>query len=224
MRRTSTALALIAALALAACGDDVPQTASVAGQGTAVLGNGTGSDPALTDARGRAIPPPPVSAGVQAQAVRAGEDTALALWLHEGAVLTSVWTREGGWSAIQPLEDIYGTASDAQLASNGRGVAMAMWRHTVGSIQSLRFSRFEQGAGWSQPDVVPGALPRPDVEGLADDGPRLEMDARGNVVAQWPSGFDAGQMQTARYVDGQGWTEAASVPLATAADATAPAR
>ena len=222
MRRAATALAWLAALALAGCSDDLPQTTTISGSNTSILGgNGEGGN--LTDARGRAIPPPPVSAGVQAQAVRSGDESALAVWLHEGRVISSVWTPEGGWSGMRPLEDIYGTASDPQLVSNGRGVAMAVWRHTVGSIQSLRFSRFEQGAGWSRPDVVPGALPRPDVEALADDGPRLEMDARGNVVAQWPSGFDESQMQTARYVDGQGWSEASSVPLA-AAPATSPPR
>src|SRR5690606_36227916 len=87
MRRAATACALLAALALAGCGDDLPETATLDG-GTAVLG-GNGGQPALADARGRGIPPPPVSAGVQAQAVRSGDDSALAVWLHEGRVLSS---------------------------------------------------------------------------------------------------------------------------------------
>jgi hypothetical protein len=157
-----------------------------------------------------------VPAGVRAQAVRSGEDSALALWVQDKHVVSSTWSNASGWSAAQPLEDIYGVASDAQLASNGRGAAMAVWRHTVGRIESLRFSRFEQGAGWSRPDVMPGALPRPDAGLAVDDGPRLEMDASGNVTAQWPSGFQPDEVQTARYVDGQGWTDAASAPVAAA--------
>lgn len=217
MARRAAALACALALGLAGCGQELPQTATLGGSGGPPVADATqAGNTALVDARGRPLPPPPVPASLPAQAVRAGDDTALALWVHEGRVVASTWTREAGWSGAQPLEEIYGVATDAQLASNGRGVALAVWRHTVGSIQSLRFSRFEQGAGWSRPDVMPGALPQADVAGSADDGPRLQMDAAGNATAQWPSGFHAGEMQTARYVDGQGWTEASAEPVATA--------
>jgi hypothetical protein len=227
---------LFAAVALAGCGDkDLPRTATVSrdGNNTAVLG-GYGPGPAneraapLVDARGQPIPPPPVPSNVTAQTVRSADEGALAVWVQDGHVVASTYTRDKGWSPAQPLETIFGHASDPQLASNGRGAAMAVWRHTVGSIQSLRFSRFEAGAGWSHPDVMPGALPRPDAEGAEGnaDAPRLQMDAAGNVMAQWPSGFAANEVQTARYVDGQGWARAESVPVAAAAaasEAAAPA-
>lgn len=223
--RAAAALVFALALGLAGCGQELPQTATLgAGGGNSPsLADGAQAGGSLVDSRGRPLPPPPVPANVPAQAVRAGDDTALALWVHEGRVLTSAWAPETDWSAAQPLEEIYGAASDAQLASNGRGVAMAVWRHTVGSIQSLRFSRFEQGAGWTRPDVMPGALPQADAAGTADDGPRLQMDADGNATARWPSGFHAGEVQTARYVAGQGWTQAAGEPVATAGPAAAPA-
>jgi hypothetical protein len=224
---------ILAAVALAACGDkDLPRTATVSrdDNNTAVLGGhgagnvGAGAAP-LADARGQPIPPPPVPPSITAQAVRSGDETALAVWDQDGAIMASTYARDQGWSTAQPLETIFGHASDPQLASNGRGAAMAVWRHTVGNIQSLRFSRFEAGAGWSHPDVLPGALPRPDAEGASSnaDAPRLQMDAAGNVVAQWPSGFAANEVQTARYVDGQGWTRAESVPVAAAAAASGPA-
>jgi hypothetical protein len=97
-----------------------------------------------------------------------------------------------------------------------------MWRHTVGSIHSLRFSRFESGTGWSLPDVVPGALPRPDSDGPAgaQDALRLQMDAAGNVTAQWPSGFAANEMQAADYLAGRGWDRAVSERLASASSAS----
>lgn len=228
-RAAIPSLMLFAALVLAGCRDnDLPRTATVARDGshTAVLG-GYGQGPhtdaapqALVDGAGRAIPPPPVPANVQAQAVRSADDAALAVWVQDGHVFASAWQREGGWSPAQALEEIYGNASDPQLASNGQGIAMAVWRHTVGSIESLRFSRFERGAGWTHPDVMPGALPRPDAGAGSQDAPRLQMDAAGNVVAQWPSGFHAGETQTARYVAGSGWTPAASVPVASAPGAS----
>lgn len=237
-RSAIPALVLLAALAVAGCERKVPQTATVGEPNhTAVLGGygpgGAAREAAqapLTDARGGAIPTPPVPAGTQAQAVRSGDDSALAVWVQDGHVVASSWGRDRGWGPVQPLEEIYGEASDPRIASNGRGTAMAVWRHTVGSIQSLRFSRFEQGAGWSHPDVMPGALPRPDAGVGAQDAPRLEMDAAGNVLAEWASGFDAGEVQSARYVDGQGWTRALSTPVASApgaapaAPAPSPAR
>jgi len=219
-------LAVALLLGAGGCGEKVPETATV--NNTAVLGGyapghaRTPDGAALTDARGNAIPPPPMPSGVQGQAVRSEDDAALALWVQDGQVVSSRWTRDSGWSTPQPLEQIYGNASDPQLASNGHGLAMAVWRHTVGSILSLRYSRFDAAGGWSQPDVVPGALPRPDVAGSADPTvPRLQMDAQGNVVATWPSGFAADEVQTARYGAAQGWSAATSERMAAATPAPA---
>ena len=226
------AIALAAALALSACDkQELPATTTVGGDpnNTAMMGgygpaNARPAAPgvALTDAQGQPIPPPPVPARTQAQAVRSSDDSALAVWVQDGRVVGSFWTRERGWATAQPLEQIYGKSSDPQLASNGQGVAMAVWRHTVGSIQSLRFSRFDERTGWSHPDVMPGALPRPDVGGPTGggDGPRLHMDAQGNVVAQWPSGFDTRELQSSRYVEGQGWSRATSEVVASGGSAS----
>src|SRR5690606_19381360 len=83
------------------------------------------------------------------------------------------------------------------------------WQHTVGKIHSLRFSRYEAGTGWSVPDVVPGALPRPPGQAVP---PQLRMDAAGHAYARWPSGFDENEMQAARFVAGQGWGRVVSEP------------
>lgn len=218
--RGAAALLVLAGLALAGCRDRPP-----APGGTSVLGgNGpaaAASGEALTDARGQPIPAPPVAPGTPAQVVRAGDDTALAVWVKDGHVTASSFARPRGWSEPRALEEIYGVASDPQLASNGRGAAMALWRHTVGTIQSLRFSRFDAASGWSAPDVVPGALPRPRAEGAAgvDVSPRLAMDADGTVTARWPSGFASREQQVARYTPRDGWSPAASEPVVSAQDA-----
>lgn len=229
MKETSVvaALMLAATLGLAGCHD--ARTPASQGNHASVLGGSGPTQPpepgALTDAQGQPIPEPHLPANTLAQLVRAGDDTALAVWVQDGHVVASSYARATGWTPAQPLEQIYGQASEPQLASNGHGIAMAVWRHTVGSIQSLRFSRFQAGAGWSTPDVLPGALPRPPMAGPAgaQDLPRLQMDAQGNVVAQWPSGFHAGEVQEARYVEGQGWTRAVSEKTASATTAS-PAR
>ena len=215
----ATLAVLLAAALLGACRDARPPAAGSAASErnhTAVLG-GYGSGP-QAPADGQALPPPPgVPRTAKAEIVRPGADAALAVWVQDGNVVASSYSKAAGWSAAQPLEDIYGEDSDPQLASNGQGTAMAVWRHTVGSIESLRYSRFDS-SGWSVPDVMPGALPRPRTERGA--APRLQMDAQGNVVAEWPSGFDAKQVQTARYVPGQGWSHAEAGALAAAAPAS----
>lgn len=209
--RSAAALLVAAALALAGC----KRTNE-----TAVLGGNGGDDAARRESgqRAEAVAPPPAPAGTSAQVVRTGGDAALAVWVQDGHVLTSAYARPGGWSEARALEEIYGTASDAQLAGNGRGAAMAVWRHTVGSIQSLRFSRFDPASGWTAPDVLPGALPRPPVAGASDDhdAPQLAMHEDGSVTARWPSGFAAAEEQVARYTPGQGWSRPLAEPLASA--------
>ena len=207
------ALALLAA-ALAGCGDADRHRSN-----TAVLGAHGPSG----SAQGRAIPPPPAPQNARAQVVRSGGEAAVAAWIADDHVVASAWTPAGGWSPPEPLERIYGDPSDVQLASNGEGQAMAVWHHRGGNIHSLRFSRFD-GKGWSPPDVLPGALPRPPVAGTPPgaDAPRLSMDPQGNVTAQWPSGFHANEMQAARYTPGEGWSRPASEPVASAPSASQP--
>lgn len=208
------AILVVLVAALAACKDAPPSAPS----NTAVLG-GFGSGPKssaqgqLTDAAGQPIPAPAAPRGTQPKVVRAGADAPLALWLQDGNVVSSTYAAGTGWSAPQPLEDIHGEASDPQLAADGRGSAMAIWRHTVGNIQSLRYSRFD-ASGWSVPDVMPGALPRP--RQGADAAPQLHMDEQGRAFAEWPSGFNEQESQSATYVPGQGWGRAQSAPLASA--------
>jgi hypothetical protein len=212
--KTAGTILLVAGVALlGACRDAKLPAAASEGNHTAVLGN---AGPAPS--QGQAFPPPPgLPAGTQAQVARTGNETALAAWVQNGKVVAASYAKSTGWSAAQPLEDIYGEDSDAQLASNGQGTAMAVWRHTVGSIESLRYSRFDS-SGWSVPDVMPGALPQPRTAQNA--APRLEMDAQGQVVAEWTSGFDASKTQGSRYVPGQGWSHAEASAMASAAPAS----
>jgi hypothetical protein len=212
--------ALIAALAVALAGC---RDAAVERNNTAVLGgygppaDRTTAPPTLIDATGQTIPPPPVPSGTRPQMARAA-DGALAVWIQGGDVMASSWTRAAGWTSPQALERIGGDSSEPQVAANTAGMAMVVWHHTVGNIHSLRFSRRETGGEWSVPDVLPGALPRPSVVGTAagQDAPQLQMDAEGKVVARWPSGFHANEMQVARYSAAEGWTRAVNEPVASA--------
>jgi hypothetical protein len=226
-------------LGLAACRDRPAGDPAADRANTAVLGApGPASRPSasaaepdpLKDGEGRAIPLPPAPADATARAALTGPNSAWAVWVQDGRVVGSRYTREGGWAAPVPFERIAGQDSDPQLASNGQGSAMALWRHTVGKIESLRFSRYEEAGGWSGPDVLRGALPQPRPAGLnpaqphAPTAPRLEMDAQGQVRAQWPSGFDPNQLQSSQYLRGRGWSPPVDVPVAAAPAASTAAR
>lgn len=213
VRRAVLTLATAAACGIAGCGDGTGRP----GAHTSVMGGSDGKSrqerPAATDARGRDIPAPRLPAHASARVVAAGEDNALAVWIQDSRAVAAAYAPGTGWSAPRPLEEIYGEASDPQLVADTAGAGMAVWRHTVGSILSLRYSRFDPVAGWSVPDVMPGALPRPP----GQSSPlQLHMDAAGNVSAQWPSGFDTHEMQMSRYAPDQGWSRAVSESLATA--------
>ncbi|TWO71885.1 hypothetical protein FN976_07790 [Caenimonas sedimenti] len=200
---------------LAACKESpAPLTSTVSGSDTAVLGNAAQHSPAA-----QAIPPPPLPADVRAQLVPSGPGTAVALWVQGGEIMASTYASDRGWAPAQALEQIYGDASEPQLASDGKGYAIAVWHHTVGKIHSLRFSRYEAGTGWSVPDVMPGALPRPAGQAGAL---QLRMDASGQAFASWPSGFDENEVQSSRFIAGQGWSRAVSEPTAAAVRGSAP--
>lgn len=201
---------LLLASAVAGCHD-----ADVGRSNTAVLG-GTGRGDGF-----RAVPAPPAPRGVEWHLARTGDDTAAAVWVADDHVVASRWTGQGGWTGPEPLERIHGQSSEVVIVGNGQGQAMAVWHHRVGNIHSLRFSWLDGGT-WSQPDVVPGALPRPAVAGTpaGENGVQLEMDAQGVVTARWPSGFHANEEQVARYTPGEGWNRAASEPLASAQSAS----
>ena len=218
--------AAVALVLLAVAGSGCRDAKVERNSDTAVLGGNAPHDasaPAWTDAQGQPIPVPPAPAQARPQRARTGDDAAVAAWITDDHVVASRWTRAAGWTRPEPLERIYGQSSQVGVAGNGRGQAMAVWHHRVGNIHSLRFCRLE-GEAWSVPDVVPGALPRPAVGNgsSGENAPRLQMDAQGNVLAQWPSGFHANEQQVARYTPGEGWSAATSEPLASARSASPP--
>lgn len=224
------AAAALAALLLGGCeqaADEPPQ-----GEGssnTAVLGGyGSPASAPLIDVDGRSVTAPPAPRDVMPQLAAVGRNSTLALWTEDGRVMVARHHPSRGWDVPRPLEDIAGEASDAQLASNGGNAAMALWRHTVGRIDSLRYSRYDPRTGWSEPDVVPGALPRPRPAGSASTGqdaaPRLRLDANGNARAEWLSGFDRDEVQVSTYVAAEGWARPVDLPVAAAAQAPAAGR
>ena len=167
---------------------------------TAVLGS-NGPPPATPVAS--TFPRAPAPRDVTPDTVDAGDGRALAAWVQDGRAMASLY-ESGAWSAPQPLENIPGDATDLELAGNAHGMAMAVWRHTLGEIQSLRYARWEAAQGWGAADVIAGVLPRRLNSGVR---PSLVMDPDGAVTLQWPSGFGGTSAQVTRFEPGRGWTQ-----------------
>jgi hypothetical protein len=230
-RLAPPAYALLA-LMVAACGErEQPQQPATTPAATTQASAPGASAPVapdlvLRDTDGQVIPPPRVPPGITAQAAVTAPGIAWAVWIQDKRAVGARYTRAGGWEAPIPFERIAGIDTDPQLASNGNGTAMAMWRHTVGRIESLRYSRWDAANGWSGPDVLHGALPQPRPAGLPHGqphpptAPRLVMDQQGTVHAEWPSGFHAQQVQASAFLPSRGWTRPEDRPgEATAAPA-----
>lgn len=211
MRRESVIfLAGMAALLLSACKDAPGPSAS----NTAVLG-GSGEPRASA-----VLPAPPAKRGSRPQLAHLGPDETIAVWEEGGDILASRYLPISGWQPVDRLEDIAGQSSLPRIGAHPAGHVMVIWQHTVGRIESLRYSRYEDGKGWSAPDVMPGALPRPRQPGktaVAEvDLPKIEVDSRGNVRAAWRSGFADGELQVSTFVPGEGWSRPVDVPVASA--------
>ncbi len=214
-RAAVLATAMLAAL-LGGCKrakDTAPE--DEASGGTSVLGNYGWPRSSSTQVP-LSAPPAPPKAKVRMAPV--APHTTLAVWADQGRVYAARHSPVRGWDAAQALDPIYGQASAPRLVSNGQGSALAVWRHTVGHIDSLRYSHFDVRTGWSEADVVPGALPRAATPGQDAEAsaPHLQMDGAGNVRAEWPSGFAQQQLQVSTFLPGEGWARPLDVPLASA--------
>lgn len=170
---------------------------------TAVMGS-YGQPPVPSTQVAPSFPPTPAPKGTEVELVPQPGGGAVAVWPQDGQVRSSRYAPGAGWTEPQALEGIRGEVSDLELAGNMHGAAMAVWRHTLGDIQSLRYARFSVEEGWAPADVIPGLLPRRLNSGTRA---RLIMDDTGNVTLQWPSGFGGTSAQVTRFEAGRGWTQ-----------------
>jgi len=83
------------------------------------------------------------------------------------------WTftvRDGDWQAAEHLELSSNDASAPQVATDGKGNAMALWTQVEGMQSDLLAARFQRTRGWASPKRVESAATAPVGAGLALDG------------------------------------------------------
>ncbi len=108
-----------------------------------------------------------------------------------------------GWGAVERIEtDDTGNSMDPQVAVDGDGNAVAVWRQSDGTSTNLVANRFTVGTGWGTAEPI-------ETETGEVRFPRVAMDADGNAVAVWRQLSNSAQNTWANYYQqGVGWTGA----------------
>jgi hypothetical protein len=109
------------------------------------------------------------------------------------------------WQAAIPVNTspdaapISGHAA-ATIATNCTGEVWAVWCHAQHGSKGLALSRYEEGLGWSRPEMI-------DIGGAASVGyTKLHLDAWGNALLIWrDSGQDGSHIWAKRFVNRKGW-------------------
>lgn len=90
-------------------------------------------------------------------------------------------------------------ATEPQVAVDGSGNAMVVWRQYDGTHRSVWANRYEVGSGWET------ATPIEAFNGNTTY-PQIAMDAAGNAIAVWGQWDDGpNSIWSNRYVVGEGW-------------------
>lgn len=129
---------------------------------------------------------------------------AVAVWTQQVASRTDIWANHHdpvtGWGSAVAIEhDDTGFASQVDVAMDGAGNAVAVWRQQNGGAAGLWANRLLAGVGWGSPIQIDGG-------GTLPSQPRVAMDSAGNAMAVW-SQFEGGRydLRANRFVPATGW-------------------
>jgi len=109
---------------------------------------------------------------------------AIAVWSQLAGVRENIWashyTVDDGWSepVVIELDSIGGTASSPEIAVNGEGKAVAVWREYNGDRENIWANTFDPVEGWDSAKMLemnPGAAGHP----------HAGIDAAGNAYVVW---------------------------------------
>jgi hypothetical protein len=142
---------------------------------------------------------------------------AMAVW-HEttsqgtGRVLASRYVRGLGWSTARRIEggDI-GRVSDARVALDATGNAMAVWVQSEGTNRHIWMNRYVAGLDWG---VAQRLEPFGPDESAA---PQVAVSANGSALVVWTKMFGSvGSIYANYFLPGSGWSSVFPVETATA--------
>jgi len=77
--------------------------------------------------------------------VVAGTGTVAAVWTQAGRIVANTFTASGGWGGASPIDtprNLY-VSQNPDLATDGKGRALAAWESTTGAVPDIFVARFE---------------------------------------------------------------------------------
>jgi hypothetical protein len=124
---------------------------------------------------------------------------------------------DAAWANAEPVEfESQGNADSPQVAMDGGGNALVVWRQAEGALHHVWANRYVPGTGW-------GSSQR--LDGLTGDAarPSLSVHSGGEGLVLWSS-TEGGlaRVEANRYVPGTGWGSATRVSVQDAPPATFP--
>jgi flagellin-like hook-associated protein FlgL len=130
---------------------------------------------------------------------------AMAVWCQWDGVFSSWYCRYvvgEGWGAAALLEseEVY-DALFPRTAGGPSGEFLTVWQQPDGGVDSIWWSRYVPGEGWSTPGTV-------ETNAFFAMQPQVVLDRYGNGTAIWhQSNGVYGTICSSRYVPGEGWGE-----------------
>jgi hypothetical protein len=133
---------------------------------------------------------------------------AVAVWEQFDGTRLDVWsnryTSGSGWGVAERIEtEEGGDASNAQVAMDAKGHAVAVWEQSDGTRYGIWSNRYTPSRGWGTAEAI---TPNDATDALE---PRVAVDARGNAVSVWrQSGTTGDGIWSNRYTPSAGWGSA----------------
>ncbi|MEO8523779.1 MAG: hypothetical protein ABI460_03570 [Caldimonas sp.] len=139
-----------------------------------------------------------------------GSGNALAVWEQSDGTINNIWSNRYaagvGWGTAQLIEtdDAGNGATDAHVAFDGSGNALAVWtQRDAGNRNFLQFNRYSAGVGWGTEATAatnPVGIPGP-------YGARFAFDSSGTALAVWNTSDGTNSLVAfGRYTAAGGWS------------------
>ncbi len=150
-----------------------------------------------------------------AQVASDGGGNAIAVWCHYDGSRVGLrayrYSAGNGWGSAMQLDgDSAGNAEKPQIAFDGSGNAIVVWRQDDGTDNNLWAKRYSVAGGWGSATLL-GVT-------VAGDTPhQIALDESGNAIVVWKkSGApfaegSATNIWASRYSVGSGWSSAAQI-------------
>jgi hypothetical protein len=114
-----------------------------------------------------------------------GSGNAMAVWHQwdDQGVAISIWANRydvgsGTWGAATLIETGSGAADIPDVAMDSNGNAIAVWKQSDGTFDSISANRYVAGQGWGTATLI-------ETQNGAADNPKVATDGNGNAIAVW---------------------------------------